>query len=116
MLLGLQPLRGKDISILSDGEFQKACIAVGLTRRAPLLLLDEPTAYLDVDNRLMVLRTLEKVVSETGTTIIFSSHDLHDSARAAHRVLAFTPERAFLESTRDNKSEVLHAAFPAWQD
>lgn len=111
-LMGLGERRGQDIATLSDGEFQKACIAVGLTRRAEVLLLDEPTAYLDVENRVMVLRTLASVVSETGTTILFSSHDIHDATRIAHRVLALTGDGSFLVSGPENKAEVVRAAFP----
>ena len=111
-LLGLRAQAGQDISTLSDGEFQKACIAVGLTRRADVLLLDEPTAFLDVENRVMVLRTLRKVAQETGMAVLFSSHDLHDALQVAHRVLAFTPAGTFLESTEKNRPEVLRAAFP----
>ena len=50
-LLGIDGLAGADISTLSDGQFQLACIASALTRRADILLLDEPTAFLDVENR-----------------------------------------------------------------
>ena len=114
-LLKLNPLAGQDISTLSDGEFQKACIAVGLTRRADILLLDEPTAFLDVENRLMVLKTLREIARETGMGILFSSHDLPDSLKVAHRVLAFTPGGGFLESTKENRPEVLRAAFPTWE-
>ena len=112
-LIGLQHLADRDISTLSDGEFQKACIAVGLTRRAQVLLLDEPTAFLDVENRLMVLRTLRDVAAKTGTAVVFSSHDLHDALQVAHRVLAITPEGRFLESGPDNREEILKEAFPA---
>lgn len=112
-LLGLQIKRGQDISTLSDGEFQKACIAVGLTRHADVLLLDEPTAFLDVDNRVMVLRTLHDVAERTGTAVIFSSHDLHDALTVADRVLAFTPA-GFLESSAQNRDEVVRKAFPLW--
>ena len=111
-LLGLRAQAGQDIATLSDGEFQKACIAVGLTRRADVLLLDEPTAFLDVENRVMVLRTLRKVAQETGMAVLFSSHDLHDALQVAHRVLAFIPGGGFLESTEKNRPEVLQAAFP----
>lgn len=79
--LGLERLSDKDISLISDGEFQKACIATALTRKASVILLDEPTAFLDVDNRIMVLRTLQELARSTGTTVIFSTHDIHDGAR-----------------------------------
>ncbi len=111
--LGLKTLADRDISTLSDGEFQKACIAVGLTRQAGLLLLDEPTAFLDVENRLMVLRTLRQVAERTGTAVIFSSHDLHDALQVVHRVLTITREGRFRESGPQDRETVLKEAFPA---
>lgn len=113
--LGLNGQRRQDISTLSDGEFQKACIAVGLVRKADILLLDEPTAYLDVENRLMVLKTLRGLAEQTSMAVLFSSHDLPDALKVAHRVLAFTPGGGFLESTTKNRPEVLQAAFPMWE-
>ena len=120
--LGIGPLRSHDLTTLSDGEFQKGCIAIGLVRQARLLLLDEPTAYLDVNGRLQVLQTLAQVARDTGTAVLFSSHDLHDALTVATRVLAFAsadpaaglPAR-FLESTPDTREQVLRQAFPDWQ-
>lgn len=85
--LGLDSLADKDISLISDGEFQKACIATALTRKANVLLLDEPTAFLDVDNRVMVLRTLQNLAHTTGITVIFSTHDIYDGARFSDATL-----------------------------
>ena len=116
-MLGIEGLKGRDISTLSDGEFQKACLATGLTRKAEVLLLDEPTAHLDVENRIDVLRTLWEVARKTGTAVLFSSHDLHDALQEADRVFALTRDGRFLASgpfdkLRDPES-VLRAAFPA---
>lgn len=86
--LGLERLADKDISLASDGEFQKACIATALTRKANVILLDEPTAFLDVDNRIMVLRTLQELAHETGATVMFSTHDIYDGARFSDATLA----------------------------
>lgn len=109
-MLGIEGLKGRDISTLSDGEFQKACLATGLTRRAEVLLLDEPTAHLDVENRIDVLRTLQEVARKTGTAVLFSSHDLHDALQVADRVFALTRDGRFLASAG---TDVLRAAFPA---
>lgn len=109
--LGLSGCRGRDLSTLSDGEFQKACIATGLVRKADVLLLDEPTAYLDVENRQMLLECLSDLVAGGGLSVIFSSHELHEALAVARRVLAFTPG-GFRESTPENRLEVLRAAFP----
>ncbi len=80
-LMNLEGLADKDLSRISDGEFQKACIATAMTRRANVILLDEPTAFLDVENRVMVLGALQSVAHSTGTTIIFSTHDIYDGER-----------------------------------
>ena len=50
-------------------------------------MLDEPTAFLDVENRVMVLQTLQRLAHDTGTTIIFSTHDIHDGALFSDAVL-----------------------------
>jgi iron complex transport system ATP-binding protein len=127
-MLGIEGLRKRDISTLSDGEFQKACLATGLTRKAEVLLLDEPTAHLDVENRIDVLRTLREVAQKTGTAVLFSSHDLHDALQVADRVFALTRDGRFLASApvissedpsvissevEKSKTAVLRAAFPA---
>lgn len=111
-VLGIQELRHRDISTLSDGEFQKACLATGLTRKAEVLLLDEPTAHLDVENRIDVLRTLREVARKTGTAVLFSSHDLHDALQVADRVFVLTRDGRFLASGPDNREVVLKEAFP----
>ena len=111
-ILGIQELKGRDISTLSDGEFKKACLAVGLTRRAEVLLLDEPTAFLDVENRISVLETLREVARKTGAAILFSSHDLHDALPVVDRVFVLTRDGRFVVSEADNKEAVLRAAFP----
>lgn len=86
-LLGLETLADNDLSRISDGEFQKACIATALTRHANVILLDEPTAFLDVENRIMVLSTLHDLAHSTGTTILFSTHDIHDGAACSDDTL-----------------------------
>ena len=87
-MMELEALASKDLSRISDGEFQKACIAAALTRKANVLMLDEPTAFLDVENRVMVLKTLQRIAHETGTTVVFSTHDIHDGALYSDSVLA----------------------------
>ncbi len=87
-MMDLNALSAKDISKISDGEFQKACIATALTKKANVIMLDEPTAFLDVENRIMVLQTLQRLAHETGSTVIFSTHDIHDGAIYSDTVLA----------------------------
>ena len=84
--LGIGHLAGRDISSLSDGEFQKAAIATALLQQAEVVLLDEPTAFLDVDSRESALYTLREVARRKHVSIIFSSHDIHTAAKYCTRV------------------------------
>ena len=61
---------------LSDGEQQRALLAKALVQDTPLIILDEPTAHLDLPNRISIMRLLRNLADETGKCILFSSHDL----------------------------------------
>ena len=111
-LLGLHDIESKDLGRISDGEFQKACLAVALTREAELLLLDEPTAFLDVEGRVAILRTLRDVTRKTGISVLFSSHELHESLSVVDRVLALTRDGRFLQGGPDDKFLVIESVFP----
>ena len=118
-LLELSALTTSDIATLSDGEFQKGCIATALVRifarnqeADGLILLDEPTAFLDVEGRTQVLHTLRRLADQTGTTLLFSSHDLIDSAAVATRILGIAPDHTLLDSAEG--ADVLTACFPSW--
>ena len=108
--LGLMHLADRDISTLSDGEFQKAGIASALVRKASVIMLDEPTAFLDAQNRISVLATLKDICTSkrpgmlTGArvpAVIFSTHDLHDGLQACSRVFAIGADGSFNISTED---------------
>ena len=89
----LSHLASRDISTLSDGEFQKGAIAAALARQSRIILLDEPTAFLDAENRKSVLKAIRGICDkESGMkerpAVIFSTHDLHDGLEVANRVMA----------------------------
>ncbi len=70
--LGLGELEERDISTLSDGQFQKVCICPAVASGKKLLLLDEPTAFLDADSKVQLMEFLKSLKA----TILLSSHDL----------------------------------------
>lgn len=113
-LLDITELADRDISEISDGEFQKACIASALTRNASVLLLDEPTAFLDVDSRATVLQALAKIAMEKGKTILFSSHDIHESAAVCTRILGIGRTGRFADSLLSSKENVLSECFASF--
>ena len=96
--LGITHLAQRDISTLSDGEFQKACIATALARDASVLLLDEPTAFLDVEARMAVLETLRRISATRA--VLFSSHDIRDAAPLCTRVLGLDGKGGFADSAK----------------
>ncbi len=73
---GIIHLQNKNIFELSDGERQRVMIARALAQSTPLILLDEPTAFLDIPNKFELFRMLRKQTSESEKTIIFSTHDI----------------------------------------
>jgi iron complex transport system ATP-binding protein len=66
----------RDVDELSDGEQQRVMIAKALTQDTPLIILDEPTAHLDLPNRVEIMRLLRDLANNTGKAILLSSHDL----------------------------------------
>ncbi len=110
-LLGISHLSGKDISRISDGEFQKGCIASALTRNASLMLFDEPTAFLDVDSRVTVLQALRKIAEEKNISVIFSSHDIHESSALCTRILGISNNGRLVDSATSGKDKVLSECF-----
>lgn len=75
-ITAVAPLQHRQVQELSDGELQKVMIARAVAQDTPLLFLDEPTAFLDVANRVKLLELLRTLAGEQGRTILFSTHDL----------------------------------------
>lgn len=108
--LSLSHLSNRDISTLSDGEFQKGTIAAAIAKGAEVLLMDEPTAFLDAENRKNVLTALKMLCEETGTAVIFSSHDLHESLEVCNKVISLGADRQCRISS-ENFSAAVAAIF-----
>jgi len=88
--LGLEKLMDRDVSELSGGELQLVAIADCLTRKADLYLLDEPSAYLDVEERLTVARTIRRVVEARGAAAFVVEHDIIVQDFVADRLMVFS--------------------------
>ena len=67
---------GRDTSSLSDGELQRVMIARAIAQQTPIILLDEPTAFLDIPTRFEVCRLLADLAHREGKCILFSTHDV----------------------------------------
>lgn len=80
------------VAELSDGERQKAMIAKALVQECPLILLDEPTAFLDVVSRIEVMMLLHTIAQEQRKTILLSTHDIEQALLLADRLCLLSPE------------------------
>jgi len=84
--LRLQHLSHRPVPALSGGERQLVTLARALAQRAPILLLDEPTAHLDLGNTMRLLDVIDGLADQ-GNTVIFTSHDPSVAALVAHNVV-----------------------------
>jgi len=78
---------------LSDGERQRAMIAKALAQDTPIILLDEPTAHLDLPNRVEIMLLLHKLAHKTQKAILLSTHELDLALQAADRIWLISKEQ-----------------------
>jgi ATP-binding cassette subfamily E protein 1 len=88
--LKMQVLLERDINELSGGELQRVAIAACLSRDAELYLLDEPSAYLDVEDRLSAVRTIRRIVENRKVTAFVVEHDVVAQDFIADRLMIFS--------------------------
>ena len=96
--VGARPLANRQVSELSDGERQKISIARALAQEAKLMLLDEPTAFLDLPRRVELMSILRNLAHQENLALLLSTHDLDLALRFADRVWLMTPEGNLLQA------------------
>jgi ATP-binding cassette subfamily E protein 1 len=98
--LHLPSLYEKQLDTLSGGELQRVAIAAALGTDAPLVLLDEPSAMLDVEQRLQVAKTIRNIVDGTEKTVLVVDHDLMFMDYVSDQLLLFEGEPGVKGSVR----------------
>ena len=91
--VGLGSLRHRDARSLSMGERQLAFIALAVAQAAPILILDEPTAHLDIRHQVEVMELLTDLNERDGTTVLVVLHDLALAAHFFPRVVVLSGGR-----------------------
>ena len=81
-------LRDRQLDELSGGQRQRAWIAMTLAQQTELLLLDEPTTFLDLAHQVDVLELLDRLVDERGRTVVMVLHDINQACRYADQLVA----------------------------
>jgi ABC-type cobalamin/Fe3+-siderophores transport system ATPase subunit len=90
---GTLDLRERPVDELSGGQRQRAWVAMALAQDTEVLLLDEPTTYLDLAHQVEMLDLLEELNERDGRTIVLVLHDLNQASRYAHRIVAMAGGR-----------------------
>ncbi len=85
-LTNVNHLADESIATLSDGQLQKVMIARALAQDSDIMILDEPTAFLDVNNRLEIMHLLKMLAWETKKAILVSTHDLDSAFHTADQL------------------------------
>jgi iron complex transport system ATP-binding protein len=91
----------RPVDTLSGGQRQRAWIAMTLAQDSDMILLDEPTTFLDLAYQIEVLELLRDLNVERGKTIVMVLHDLNHACRYADRLVAVCDGRIFAEGTPD---------------
>lgn len=91
-LAGISHKRADYIASLSDGERQKAMIAKALAQQTPIIIMDEPTAFLDAASRLETMALLHSLTADEGKAILLSTHDIAPALDLSDRVWMVRPD------------------------
>ena len=119
--VGLRGFENRPVAQISDGERQRAMIARALAQDTPVIVLDEPTAYLDVSNKYEIFHLLQVLANEKKKTIVLSTHDLNIALREVDKLWIATdkgtnqgaPEDAVLHGWLNQLFRNDHVGFDA---
>ncbi|MBT2643389.1 ABC transporter ATP-binding protein [Bacillus sp. ISL-41] len=92
---GIDHLKDRTVDSLSGGQRQRAWIAMTLAQDTDIILLDEPTTYLDMTHQIEILDLLFELNENEGRTIVMVLHDLNLACRYAHNIVAIKDQKIF---------------------
>jgi iron complex transport system ATP-binding protein len=104
----MHELRDRPVDELSGGQRQRAWIAMTLAQQTELLLLDEPTTFLDLAHQIDVLDLLDRLVAERGRTVVMVLHDINQACRYADQLVAVRDGRVHAAGA---PADIVDAAF-----
>lgn len=97
----LEQYRNRKLSEMSDGERQRAMIARALAQDTQFIVLDEPTAYLDLPNKYELIALLRDIVEREGKTVIYTTHDLHIAIGESDKIWLLGKNKLYEGSPED---------------
>lgn len=99
--VGISHMAHHHVASLSDGERQKAMIAKALAQETPIIVLDEPTAFLDVASRIETMRLLHNLARKQHKAVLLSSHDISQSLLLADELWIITSDRTLVTGSTE---------------
>lgn len=98
-LLNLEGYEHRFVTELSDGERQRVLIAKALAQDTPIILLDEPTAHLDLNNRIEIITLLRNISINSSKAVIFSTHELDLALNLTNRIWLMNRDLGLFDKT-----------------
>lgn len=105
--VGIESLASRNIETLSDGECQKVMIAKALAQQTPIILLDEPTAFLDYPSKAETMRLLKQIAIENHAALLLSTHDMEMAIRMADQFWVMTTDHRLITGTPAELDNIL---------
>lgn len=102
--VGVEGIAGSYMANISDGQRQKTMIARALAQQTPVMILDEPTSFLDVASRLETIGLLSTLARDHGKAILLSTHDISDAMTVADALWLMLPDHTVAAGS---KTEIL---------
>lgn len=99
--VGMEHMARRYMAELSDGERQKVMIAKAIAQETPLIVLDEPTAFLDVASRIRTMQMLHTLARAQGKAVLLSSHDVQQSLLLADALWVITDDGQVVSGTTE---------------
>jgi iron complex transport system ATP-binding protein len=106
-IVGMEKFANHEFSRLSDGEKQKVMLARCLAQETPVIIMDEPLAFLDYPSRREMLDLLSKLCTEKGKTILYSSHDLELALKHCNKLLVLADDNKWQWYTQTSEIDNL---------
>ena len=106
--VGMSSFAKRDTASLSDGELQRVMIARAIAQQTPIILLDEPCAFLDIPTRFEVCRLLADLAHKEGKCILFSTHDVDSALPVCDTIAIIDEQRITKLPSNESREHIEH--------
>ncbi len=103
---GVEHLQNRKVNVLSGGERQRAWLAMAIAQKPEIMILDEPTTYLDIAHQLEIMELVKKLNEEEHITIVMVLHDMNHAARYSDEMIVIDGTHVF---NQDNPWKILES-------